>query len=156
MLGEARAVTWEAHEHRHIEKTSDWFWAVGIIAISGCVASIIFGNVLFGIVILLGGATSILFAHRQPKVLTYEVSVRGIRIQDRLYPFASLEAFTLDEDAPEGPQLIVKSKHLFMPLIILPVPPEYIDEIDELMGAKLEEAHLEEPLSHRLLEFFGF
>ena len=29
-----RAITWEAPEHNHIEKTSDWYWALGIIAVA--------------------------------------------------------------------------------------------------------------------------
>ncbi len=156
MTGDTRAITWEAPQHRHIEKTSDWYWVVGIIAISASVVSIMFDNVLFGVVILLGATTMILFSHRHPRVLTYEVSVRGIRIEDTLYPFTSLDSFAIDEEAPEGPQLIVKSSHLFMPLLILPLPFEYVDDIDDLISSKLTEAPLVEPLSHRLLEFFGF
>ena len=30
-----KAVTWEAPEHHHIEKRSDWFWVLGILAIAG-------------------------------------------------------------------------------------------------------------------------
>lgn len=147
---------WEAPEHRHIEKTSDWYWAVGIIAITASVVSIIFNDVLFGVVILLGASTMILFGHRHPKLMSFEVSPRGLRMGNDLYLFPSLESFAIDEENPAGPQLIVKSKHYFMPLIIVPIPDEYVDDIDALMGAKLPEEHLVEPLSHRLLEFFGF
>jgi hypothetical protein len=156
MNDETRAITWEAPEHRHIEKTGDWYWAVSIIAIAASVVSIIFENILFGVVILLAASTMILFGHRSPKMMPFEVSVRGVRCGNDLYLFPSLEAFTIDEENPSGPQLIVRSKHYFMPLIIIPIPDEFIDEIDALMSAKLPEEHLEEPLSHRLLEFFGF
>ncbi len=156
MNEEVRSVVWEAPEHRHIEKTTDWYWAVGIIAISASAASIMFNNVLFGVVILLAAATMLLFSHRAPKTLTYEISARGLRIQSTLYPFTSLEGFTLDEDAPFGPQLILKSKHFLMPLLIVPVYDEDIDAIDDIVSSRLREAQLEEPLSHRLLEFFGF
>jgi hypothetical protein len=156
MIGDARSIMWEAPQHRHIEKTGDWYWVVGIIAISASVVSIMFDNVLFGVVILLGATTMILFSHRHPRTLTYEVSVRGVRIEDTLYPYTSLDSFAIDEESPDGPQLIVKSAHLFMPLLILPLPQDYIDDIEDLMSAKLVEAPLVEPLSHRLLEFFGF
>ena len=156
MNDETQAITWEAPEHRHIEKTSDWYWAVGIIAISASVVSIIFNNVLFGVVILLGASTMILFGHRRPKMMPFEVSTRGVRSGSDFFLFPSLESFTIDEDGPEGAQLILKSKHYFMPLIIIPLPEEYLDEISMLLRTKLPEEHLEEPLSHRLLEFFGF
>lgn len=156
MNEEARSVTWQAPEHRHIEKTSDWYWVVGIIAVSASVASIMFGNVLFGVVILLAAATMILMSHRHPKLVSYEVSVRGIRVGTTLYLYPSLEAFCIDEDAPEGPQLIVKSQHLLVPLMVIPLPDEYLDDIDSLLSERLPEVHLEEPFSHRLLEYFGF
>lgn len=156
MPGEIRAVTWEALQHRHIEKSSDWYWVVAIIAISAAVVSIMFGNVLFGVVILLAATTMILFSHRHPKMLTYEVSARGIRIHDTLYPFTSLESFTIDEESNIEPQLLLKSKRLFVPLLIIPLPEEYIDDIETVIASRLPEEHLEEPMSHRLLEFFGF
>jgi hypothetical protein len=151
-----RAVSWEAPEHRHIEKSSDWYWALGIIALAAAGASMIFGDVLFGIVILLAASTMILVAHRKPKQMLFEVSARGVRIGDELYPYPGLESFSIDEECQHGPQLILKSKHFFMPLLIIPVPEEYVDDIEDIVSPRLAEDHLHEPLSHRLLEFFGF
>jgi hypothetical protein len=156
MISDTRSIGWEAPEHRHIEKTTDWFWVVGIIAVSGSVVSIILDDVLFSIVILLGATTMILFSHHKPKLLSFEVSVRGIRIGKTLYSYDSLEQYSIDEEAPEEPQLIVRSKHMFMPLLIMPLPEEYIDDIDAILSERLPEVHMHEPLSHRLLEFFGF
>jgi hypothetical protein len=156
MNGENVVLTWEAPEHRHIEKTSDWYWALGIIAVSASVASMMFGNVLFGVVILLGASTVILFSHRLPKIISFELSSRGIRMGHTLYLFKSLEAYSIDEDAPFGPQLILKSKHFLMPLLIVPLPEEELDFIDQFLSTQLSKEHLEEPLSHRILELFGF
>jgi len=156
MVDNTRSIAWEAPEHRHIEKTGDWYWALGIVAVAASGVSIMLHNVLFGIVILLGASTMVVFAHRKPNMMSFEVSVRGIRVGNTLYPFGTLEAFSIDEESPFGPQLLVRSKHLFMPLIIFPVPEEYLDEIEGILAPKLLEEHLEEPIAHRLLEFFGF
>ena len=156
MAEAVRAVTWEAPEHHHIEKSSDWFWALGILAIAGAATSIVLGNALFGIVILLGAGTMTLVALREPKTLPFAVLTRGVRVGNQLYPYSSLEAFYIDEENPMGPQLIIRSKHFFMQLLILPIPEEYVDEIDDLIGTRLAEEHMEEPFSHKLLEFFGF
>ena len=156
MAYDARTIMWEAPEHRHIEKTNDWYWALGIIAITGSVVSIIMHNVLFGIVILLGASTMIVFSHRHPQMRSYEISMRGIRIDNTLYPYSSLDSFCIDEESHLGPQLIVKSKQLLMSLIIFPIPEEYIDEIESIMKPKLREEHIDEPLSHQLMEYLGF
>ena len=46
-------INWKTIEHNHQEKSSDWYWILGIIAIATAVLSIYFGNILFAIVILL-------------------------------------------------------------------------------------------------------
>jgi len=155
-MDEVRSVYWEAPEHNHIEKTHDWYWILGILAIAGSVASIIFGNVLFSIVIILGAMTMFITGNRHPRTIPFEVSLRGIRIENDLYPYSTLESFYLDEENIPGPQLIVKSKKMFAPLLIIPVPEEYIIDIENIIASRLIEEYIEEPLSHKLLEFFGF
>lgn len=151
-----RSVYWEAPEHHHMEKSTDWYWILGIVAVSGAVASIIFGNVLFAVVILLGSVTMIIVSYKHPRLISFEVSVRGIRIHDDFHPFATLESHYIDEDHRHGPHLLVKSKKLFVPLLILPVPLDYLDEIENIIAPRLPEAHLEEPFAHHLLDALGF
>jgi hypothetical protein len=38
----------------------------------------------------------------------------------------------------------------------MPIPEEFIDEIEAILEPRLAEEHLEEPLAHKLLEIFGF
>lgn len=151
-----REIAWEAPEHNHIEKSADWYWALGIVAIAAAVASILFQNTLLAMVILLGTSTVIVFSHRRPKVIPFGVSQRGVMVGRETHLYPNLESYYLDETNTVDPQLIVKSKHLFSPLIILPIPVEYIDDIEDLVSSRLPEEHLEEPLGHKLLEFLGF
>lgn len=152
----ARAITWEAPEHHHVEKGSDWFWVVGIIAVAGATAAFFFGNFLFAILILVAAVSLSLVALRQPKVIPFSVSTRGIRVDENIYPYAALESFYIDTVNYAEPQLLVKSKKLYMPLIVMPIPEEYMDEIDDILSERLPEEELEEPLVNVLLEFFGF
>ena len=151
-----RAITWEAPEHHHIEKSGDWFWVLGIITIAATIAAMFFGNIMFALVLALSGGVLSLSAAKRPKIIPFAVTVRGVRINDELFPYSTLESYYIDEENPTGPQLLVRSSRLFMPLLILPIPDEYIDDIETLLKEKLDEEHLEEPLFHKLLEFFGF
>ena len=45
-------ISWEVPAYEHRPKTSDWYWALGIIAVSGSVAAFFLGNFLFGVLIL--------------------------------------------------------------------------------------------------------
>ncbi len=151
-----RNISWEAYEHYHIEKGSDWFWILGIITISTTVVAILLGNTLFGIVLFLAGLVTALHGNRKPRIIPFAVTQRGVRIDDKLYPYTTLEAFYIDEEHYLGPQLLVRSEKLFMPLLILPIPEEYIDDIEDMIAQRLPEEHLEEPFMTKLLEFFGF
>jgi hypothetical protein len=150
------AFYWEAPEHLHMEKTPDWYWILGILAIAGSVASILMHNILFGMVILLGAVTMMLVSHKKPRTIPYEISTRGIRIDNQLFPYTTLASFSLDEEHPHGAHLLVKSKKMLVPLLIIPVPEEYVVMLDQLLATKLPEEHLEEPIAHRLLELVGF
>lgn len=156
MKAVTRSVYWEAPEHRHVEKTMDWYWVVGIIAISASIASIIFENILFGIVILLGAVVVTLYNHREPRIISFEISSRGVRIDRDLYYYSSLESFYIDDTNPYGPQLLIKSRGLLTQLLIMQLPEEHLDSIEDILESKLPEEHLEEPLTHQILEYFGF
>ncbi len=151
-----REVTWEAPEHHHVEKNGDWFWILGILTIIATVTAFFLGNTLFALLLLIAGVTTGLVANREPDIIPFAVNNRGIRVADTLYPYSTLECFYLDEEHERGPQLLARSTKLFMPLIIMPIPAEYIEEIETILEPRLPEEHLEEPLANKLLEIFGF
>ncbi len=152
----APLLEWEAPEHHHIEKGSDWYWALGIIAAAGAGVSIVLGNILFAIVIALGATLMGVVSLRGPILTTYAITPRGIRVDDELYPFSTLASFCIDEDDPRGPQLLLRSAATFSPLVIMPIPDEHTEDIDAFLSERLPEEHLEESLAHRLLELVGF
>ncbi len=156
MKDEPKGYVWEALEHSHTEKTQDWFWVLGILALALIIVFILFDNILLAIVIGLGALFIGLLANKPPRMIQFAVTTRGIRVDDTLYPYATLEAYHIDEEDPRGPILFIRSDRLFMPLIVMPLPEEYTDKIDDLLCTRLHEERLEEPLAHKLLDFFGF
>ena len=155
-MNDIRAITWDAPEHHHIEKGSDWYWALGVLTVGAVVAALFFGNTLFALLLGLGGFVLGITAAREPATIEFAVTVRGIRMDDRLYPYSTLQSYHIDEDDPVGPQLLVRSERMFMPLLVLPIPEQYIDDIEDILREKLPEEELEEPFINKLLEFLGF
>ncbi len=151
-----RAVTWEAPEHNHTEKGGDWYFAFTVIFIAIVLASVMLGNPLFALLMGVAGLALAISVSKRPVIIPYSVSVRGVRVGDETYPFASLVSYTLDEDDPKGPQLLVKSNRHFMPLIVFTLPTEHIDDIESILRDKLPEESLEESFFVKVLEIFGF
>jgi len=82
--------------------------------------------------------------------------VRGVRIGDRLYPFGQLTAYHIDEEDPQGPQMLLLAKRKFMPILSMPLPVQYLDDIEDIMKGKLPERVIEESFLLKVLEYFGF
>jgi len=43
-----------------------------------------------------------------------------------------------------------------MPLLVIPLPAEYIDDIESILESRLPEDELEEPFLMKVFELFGF
>ncbi len=151
-----RAITWEAPEHHHVEKGNDWFFALAIVILALVVVAVLFNNVLFALLIGLAGGAMAVSAAKAPLIIPYAVTVRGIKIDDRLYPFSTLDSYHIDEEDHKGPQLLIKSEKKLMPLIVMPIPTDHIDDIEHILKEKLEDEELEESLFIKILELFGF
>src|SRR3989344_2844020 len=107
-------IEWDAHEYEHKERSPDWFWAVGIISVSVAIASVIFDNIIFGLLVIIGAFTLSLFAKRPPSTLHVVVDEKGITRGKIRYPHSTLESFWIDTEHPHK-KIILKSEKMFMP-----------------------------------------
>ena len=151
-----RSVTWEAPEHHHVEKGNDWFFALVIVVVSIVIVAILFNNVLLALLLGLAGGALFVSGAKKPSIIPFAVTVRGVKIDDRLYPYSTFDSFWIDEEDPRGPQLLIKSEKKLMPLMVLPIPITHIDEIESILSERLPEEELLEPLFVKVLELFGF
>ena len=149
-------IEWDAHEYEHKERSPDWFWAVGVISVSVSVAAIIFGNIILGILVLIGAFALSLFANRPPSNLRIVVDEKGI-IKGRVrYPYSTLESFWIDIEHPHK-KIILRSQKMFMPLIIVPLGDSIdAEQIHENLSQFLKEEFHSLPLIEKLLEYLGF
>lgn len=148
-------LAWEAHEYIHTEKTADWYWSVGLIAVVLAVIAILMHNLLFALLIIVSTTALLLLAIRRPRLIQIEINTRGILEDELLYPFSSLESFWV-EDRMFADKLIIKSQKPLMPLIVIPLEEVGPEEVREIIVQYLPEEEQREPLSHSLMERLGF
>src|SRR3990167_8386952 len=147
---------WDAHEYEHKERSPDWFWAVGIISVSVTIAAVIFGNIIFGILVLIGAFALSLFASRPPHGLRVAVDEKGITKGGVRYPYSTIQSFWIDTEHPHK-KIILRSEKLFMPLIIVPLGNEVdTEQLHENLSNFLPEEFHSLPLIERILEYLGF
>ena len=148
-------ITWNAPEFIYYEKGPDWYWAVGVISIALAVAAILFGNILFAIVIIAGSFTLSLQASHKPEIVTFTANQNGVQADETLYPYANIDSFWVENSEHEQ-KLLLKSSKSWMPYIVMPIrniDPEAVRNF--LIKYVPEEEHAE-PLLTKVMEYLGF
>lgn len=151
-----RDIVWTAQEHSHTEKTTDWFWALGIVAVSSAVVAVLFKNILFGVLILVGASTMALLAARESRERTFALTPRGIMIDDQLFPYKMLVSFWIQDRETDHPVLIIDAQRFMVPHIISTLENADAEQIQAYLEKYLPEIETVEPLGQRILEKFGF
>ncbi len=149
-------IIWSAYEHEHIERGSEWFWALGIIALCAALTAILFSNVLFAILILVAAGTLVLLARRPPPFHEFEISDRGVRISEDMHSYNEILSFWVDTETGEEPLLLIDTTKFMSPNLIIPIGDIDPDSIRALLREHAEEVPMKEPFAHKVLEFFGF
>lgn len=157
---------WSAPEYDEREHTRDWFWALGIIVVTSSIASLIYGNYFFAVLLILGGAMLGFFAIKKPDMVTYELNEKGLAIRDRLYPYENMKSFWVqsasmrEPDSKEGivkPIFFIHTERAFMPIISIPIDEMMAEKIHSVMLSKnVAEVEMKEHPSEKIMEALGF
>lgn len=147
---------WEAYEHEHIERGTDWYWALGIAAVCLAVTAILFHDTLFGLLILIAAATMALHARELPPLHRFEISERGIKVDDTLHHWDDIISFWIEEDNDASPTLLVDTTKILSPNLIIPLHDIDHAALRAFLADRCAEAPMREPLSHKIMESLGF
>jgi len=153
---ENESIYWEAPEYVHQEKDKNWFISFGLIAFAFFVVALLLKNILFAIIVALASFTVVLYSRRTPGVLSFETNRVGLSVNKTFYPYSFLYSFWVDQTEPHAHKLLVTSKKLLMPMLIIPLGEQDPDELRNFLANYLPEQEMMEPLSHKILEYFGF
>jgi len=148
-------LNWIAPEYIHTEKTSDWYWIVGIITVSMAVISIMLNNVIFAVLILVAMFTLTLYASRKPQNIKIELNQKGVVYGDIYYPYGDIKSFHV-EDKDRYPRIIMQLNKKLSSYLIILIRDSHSEDIRDFLGDFLEEETHSEPFLAKLLIYFGF
>lgn len=153
-----KRIMWSGFEFEYKEKTSDWYWAVGIIVISVAAASVIYGNLLFALFLVLAGFFLLMTANRKPRMIDYELTDKGLVIDGKLRSHLDFRAFWVSEDKYSPPKLLLQSNQFTNALMVIPIETDFVDAatIRDFLLDYIPEERIHEPFAIRFMEFLGF
>lgn len=145
---------WQGREAEFTPKSKSWYWTVGILAGGAAIAAFIADNILFGIILILAGATTALVGSRHPAVHTFKISNRGIHIGDQVFRFENILRFAIEEDHPK--KLLFELKQGFVKIMTIPIGEvDYRTVRTELKNKNIEEVEHLNSAAARLSDWMG-
>lgn len=148
---------WKDFEYEDRKRKKEWYFSVSIISLSIIVASFIFKNYLFSILVLLATITLFLFSIRKPRLISFGITDQGVLSDKILYPFQTLESFWIVLSAEDKYKILIRSKKTFSPTIVIPIGKEIDPNIirERLLEKIVEEEQVESP-AQKIMDYLGF
>jgi len=157
-MSDTAILEWEGREYDHNPKSADWYWALGIIAVASTVASVLFGNYLLAVLIVIAAAAFALHAAKEPPLHHFRLVEEGIIIGEELHPFEHMISFTVLEDI-EGefpPMLSIKTDHWLSPHLVIPLAGVDADAVYAYFLKHVDEDEHKHTFSDLVAAWLGF
>jgi len=157
-------IRWVVLTHEHQERSVDWYWAFGLIALAGIGVSIYFNNILFALIIALGALSIGILLARGPREHEVHVHERGITLDGTLYPYQSLQSFWVapefepeDESDDEYPlYLRLTTSSYVHPHFTIPLEDSaHASEVREFLAQYLDEVEQQPHVSEHVARLLG-
>lgn len=151
-------VEWEGREYDHDPKSSDWYWALGIIAVASAIASLLFGNFLLAVLVLIAAVAIALHATKEPPIHTFRLVDAGLMVGEDLHPYERMHSFTVLEDI-EGefpPVLSIRTTSWHSPHLVIPLAGVDADLIYAHFLENVEEGDHPHTVSDLVAAWLGF
>jgi len=147
---------WKAPEYHHYDKTIDWYWWVGLVAVGLFGVAVWQGSLLFGILVLISWFVIVLYGIRKPDMLNFSICEHGILVEKTLYPWNNLKSFWIFHHPPLIKEISFESRKTFMPYIRIPLGDRKVDEAREILKKYIPEAEQEESVIDHLSHLARF
>ena len=137
------------------DRHGDWVWTIGLVSVLCAVVAFFYGNIFFGIFLIIAGAVTIIYALKHPKELFITIGEKGISINESLIEYKNVKKFWLDETGKEAKLLLLVNTS-FVPTLSLPLVGVSVSQVREALAPHAKEEELRESRSVALFDRIGF
>ncbi|MCX6713158.1 MAG: hypothetical protein NTY66_03060 [Candidatus Vogelbacteria bacterium] len=149
----AEELLWDGYEYEFVEKTKDWYWMIGSIGLLIIIIALLTSNYLLALIIVLSGFILVTHAKREPRLITYGLTRRGVKHGETIFLFSSLQSFWVDE---QRNQLTIESSRLVKPHIYIPLADTDPAQVRQLLKKVVREKEFHGSFGDFVTDFFGF
>ncbi len=133
---------WQAPEHEPLELGPRSQTVVTLLLIAIIAYALYTNSPLMAITFILIGVVGYLSLYREPRILSFLITGKGIIAGNEFYEFSTIESFFVYRDAPFENILSIRTAGKLVPYVHIPVDPADIDMLrDTLDNFIPEEKH---------------
>ncbi len=122
-------VSWTASEYIAHQKGMSWYVLLGLgAALLAGIVFVVTKDLVSTVVTSLGVIMLGVFAARQPRVLSYQLSQQGVQAGQKFYPYVDFKSFSVQENGGISSVLFTSMKR-FMPGLTIYYPPDQEEDI---------------------------
>ncbi len=148
-------IEWSALEYKHKEKSVDFIWTIGLVALVSCIVALWLKNYLFSVFIFISGVTLILFSIRHPQDVNFSIETKGLTLGKDKYTWKKIKGFNIKNEDGVAVLLVEIDKYL-LPVYTIPLPVDKVDQVRESLLQVTKNKELEESKSMIFMEKLGF
>ena len=148
-------LSWTVLEFEEKDRHPDWLWYAGLIFGIAATVSFFYGNIFFGIFLIIAGASVIMFAMRKPTRIAISFHEKELIIDSEHIVYERIKQFWIDEtEKPDKLLLLVKGS--FIPMLALPLGGVTAETVRTEMTKHAPEVLMRESTGTKIAERLGF
>jgi hypothetical protein len=148
-------LSWSALEFEEKERHPDWLWYAGLIFAIGATICFFYGNIFFGIFLIIAGASVVIFAQRKPGLLTITLGEKELSVNDEHIAWERVRQFWIDESGKPD-KLLLLVKGTVVPMMSLPLEGVTAMAVRTELAKHAPEVAMRESTGVKIAERLGF
>jgi len=140
--------SWQFLEFENYERTVGWYVGAAVIVIGLLIFSVVTGNMLFALLIILAALTIVLFRRRNREI-SFAITEDGVEVDSQFYDYGRIKSFYIIYQPPTVKTLYFELKGTFSPRVPINLQTQNPLAIREVLLRYLTEDldHEDEPTS---------
>ncbi len=147
---------WVVNEYEKHERSRRWYVIMAVVGIALLLFSVISGNYLFALIVVLFGIILFLQDMLQPAEVPFAITEAGIVVGNNYYPFKEITSYWMVYNPPEIKNIYFSTNSVLRHRLQVPLldndPRPIKDFLNQFIIEDLDQE--EEPLSDRLGRMF--
>lgn len=136
MEEEKKAFSWQASEFIHHQKSAGWYMVLGLIAVALVLAAIITRQWFSIAVFATMTAAVVVYAHKEPRILSYKLDDKGLTIDGKFNPYSSFKSYSVFKE-PGWHMIDLDPTQRFMPRVSIIFDNDDLDTITAILDTKM-------------------